>query len=140
MNPGDGAVPCLELYSPPSPVGGVDAPPTHMFSGSADGSISVWQAGRGWEHLKTMRGHKGSVNCLAVHKSGRIALSVSRCDLGGEGSWAREGMSGGRGPPSGCEPGVSLCKPRRVRYVWWMLLSRFVSSRRGNRACFPSAS
>jgi WD40 repeat protein len=30
-----------------------------------------------WEHLKQMKGHKGSVNSLAVHPSGRLALSVA---------------------------------------------------------------
>ena len=73
MNPGDGAVPCLEFFSPAP---GTSA--THLFSGSADGSISIWKVGGGWEHLKTMRGHKLGVNSLAVHNSGRLALSVSR--------------------------------------------------------------
>jgi WD40 repeat protein len=48
-----------------------------MFSGSADGSIAVWMAGGGWEHLKLLKGHKGWVNSLAVHPSGRLALSVA---------------------------------------------------------------
>lgn len=49
-----------------------------MAAGSADGTISIWNAGGDWEHLKTMRGHKSAVNSLAVHSSGRVALSVSR--------------------------------------------------------------
>lgn len=73
MNPGDGAVPCIKFFSPSR-----GAAATHMFSGSADGSISIWQVGGGWEHLKTMRGHKALVNDLAVHHSGRLALSVAR--------------------------------------------------------------
>ncbi len=51
MNPGDGAVPCIQFYCPPDAHGA----PSHMFSGSADGSIAVWQAGGQWQHLKLMK-------------------------------------------------------------------------------------
>mmetsp|Transcript_2944 Transcript_2944/g.6452 ORF Transcript_2944/g.6452 Transcript_2944/m.6452 type:complete len:445 (-) Transcript_2944:128-1462(-) len=73
MNPADGAVPCVQFFTPQQAHS-----PTHMFSGSADGAISVWQAGGGWEHLKIMRGHKGGVNSLTLHPSGRLALSTAR--------------------------------------------------------------
>ncbi len=73
MNPGDGAVPCLTFFSPRP-----GAAATHLFTGSADGSISIWQAGGEWEHLKIMRGHKDSVNSVSVHRSGKLALSVAR--------------------------------------------------------------
>ncbi|GAX81518.1 hypothetical protein CEUSTIGMA_g8946.t1 [Chlamydomonas eustigma] len=73
MNPGEGAVPCIKFYAP-SPASAA----THMFSGSADGTISVWCAGGGWEHLKTLKGHTASVNDVTIHPSGRLALSVSR--------------------------------------------------------------
>ncbi|GBF89556.1 p21-activated kinase-interacting protein-like [Raphidocelis subcapitata] len=72
MNPGEGAVPCLQLYTPPGA-----AAPSHLFSGSADGGIAVWRAGGEWEHLKLMKGHRGAVNALALHPSGRLALSVA---------------------------------------------------------------
>lgn len=55
MNPGDGAVPCLEFYCPLSASGIPTASPSHMFSGSHDGSIAIWQAGKQWEHLKLMK-------------------------------------------------------------------------------------
>jgi WD40 repeat protein len=71
MNPGDGAIPCLQFYTPPGA-----SNPSHLFSGSDDGSIAIWKAGGGWEHLKLMRGHKGPVRSLTVHPSGRLALSV----------------------------------------------------------------
>ncbi|WIA38971.1 hypothetical protein OEZ86_005123 [Tetradesmus obliquus] len=71
MNPGDGAIPCLQFYTPPGAQN-----PSHLFSGSDDGSIAIWKAGGGWEHLKLMRGHKGPVRSLSVHPSGRLALSV----------------------------------------------------------------
>ena len=71
INPGDGAITCVQLFTPPG-----TTRPSHMFSGSADGSIAIWKAGGDWEHLKLMKGHKSSVNSLAVHPSGRLALSV----------------------------------------------------------------
>ncbi|XP_014675570.1 PREDICTED: p21-activated protein kinase-interacting protein 1-like [Priapulus caudatus] len=48
----------------------------HMFSGSEDGTICVW--GKRWILLKTLKGHKGAVNCVAVHPSGKLALSVGK--------------------------------------------------------------
>ncbi|GIL51838.1 hypothetical protein Vafri_7748 [Volvox africanus] len=72
LNPCDGAVPCLEFFTPES-----RSVPSHMLSGSADGAINIWRC-KDWEHLKVMRGHKASVNSLAVHRSGRLALSVAR--------------------------------------------------------------
>ncbi|CAG8447385.1 11020_t:CDS:2 [Ambispora leptoticha] len=49
---------------------------SHMLSGSDDGNICIWRT-KDWECLKTMKGHKGRVNSLAIHPSGKIALSVS---------------------------------------------------------------
>ncbi|MEW5301868.1 MAG: hypothetical protein WDW36_004697 [Sanguina aurantia] len=73
MNPGEGAVPCLALYTPVSAYN-----PTHMLTGSADGALCIWSAGRNWDVLKVMKGHRGAVNALAVHSSGRLALTTSR--------------------------------------------------------------
>lgn len=55
MNPGDGAITCVKLFTPPGA-----AKPTHLLSGSDDGSIAIWQAGGDWEALKLLRGHKVS--------------------------------------------------------------------------------
>lgn len=71
MNPGAGAIPCLQFYTPPGALN-----PAYLFNGSEDGSIAIWKAGGAWEHLKLMRGHKGPVRSLSVHPSGRLALSV----------------------------------------------------------------
>ncbi|CAI2162536.1 20556_t:CDS:2 [Funneliformis geosporum] len=49
---------------------------THMFSGSEDGTICIWRT-KDWECLKILKGHKKRINSLAVHPSGKIALSVS---------------------------------------------------------------
>ena len=85
MNPGEGAIPTIQFYSPQQQQAGNlgaqhhPAPyPSHMLSGSADGSISVWQAGGQWDHLKLMKGHRGEVNSIAVHCSGKLALSTAR--------------------------------------------------------------
>lgn len=53
MSPGDGAVSALAFHSPD-----LKRPPSHLFSGAADGSLSVWQAGGEWICLKTFHGHK----------------------------------------------------------------------------------
>ena len=49
----------------------------HMFTSSVDGTICVWDT-RNWECLKTLRGHKGPVNCISIHSSGKMLLSVSK--------------------------------------------------------------
>lgn len=49
----------------------------HMFSASEDGSICIWKTFT-WECLKTLRGHKSAVYCIAVHPSGKLALSVGK--------------------------------------------------------------
>lgn len=77
MSPGEGAVTALAFFAP---AGGYN--PTHLLSGSADGSVSVWAAGGGWESMKTMRGHRREVTAIAVHPSGLAALTTSRCLAG----------------------------------------------------------
>ncbi|ORX90749.1 WD40 repeat-like protein [Basidiobolus meristosporus CBS 931.73] len=49
---------------------------SHMLSGSEDGTVCIWRT-KDWECLKTMKGHKGRVNSISVHPSGKLALSVS---------------------------------------------------------------
>lgn len=53
MNPGDGAITCVKFFTPPG-----SARPSHLLSGSDDGSIAIWSAGGEWEALKLLRGHK----------------------------------------------------------------------------------
>lgn len=74
MSPGEGAVTALAFFTPPGAYA-----PSHLLSGAADGSITVWSVGGGWEAMKTMRGHRKDVSAIAVHPSGMLALSVSRC-------------------------------------------------------------
>ncbi|CAG8808042.1 11563_t:CDS:1, partial [Racocetra fulgida] len=49
---------------------------THMISGSEDGTVCIWRT-KDWESLKVLKGHKGRVNSVDIHPSGKIALSVS---------------------------------------------------------------
>lgn len=73
MNPGEGPISAVALYVP---VGA--AAPTHLFSGGVDGTLAVWSAGRSWDCLKVMTGHRKEITSLSIHPSGKLALSTSR--------------------------------------------------------------
>lgn len=48
-----------------------------LLSGSEDGKIIIWRT-KDWETFSTLKGHQGRVNDLAIHPSGRVAISVSQ--------------------------------------------------------------
>ncbi|KAG5637845.1 hypothetical protein H0H81_002982 [Sphagnurus paluster] len=50
---------------------------SHLLSASEDGSLCLFRA-RDWSVLRALKGHKGRVNAVAVHPSGKVALSVGR--------------------------------------------------------------
>ncbi|KAI6149601.1 WD40-repeat-containing domain protein [Pisolithus tinctorius] len=50
---------------------------SHLLSASEDGTLSLFHA-RDWVVLRTFKGHKGRVNSVAIHPSGKIALSVGQ--------------------------------------------------------------
>lgn len=50
---------------------------SHLFSAAEDGNICIYKQGK-WQCEKTLRGHRGGVVGLAVHPSGKLALSVGR--------------------------------------------------------------
>ena len=50
---------------------------SHLISASEDGTICIFRA-RDWSLLRSMKGHKGRVNSVAVHPSNKIALSVGK--------------------------------------------------------------
>ncbi|KAI0562732.1 WD40/YVTN repeat-like containing protein [Gracilaria domingensis] len=54
-----------------------DSKRTVLFSCSDDASICVWRCSD-WSCLKQLRGHNSPVVDMAVHKSARVALSVSK--------------------------------------------------------------
>lgn len=59
---------------------GGDLFPTHkkgkwLLSASEDGTILIWRT-KDWEKFGILKGHKGAVNDLAIHPSGRVAISV----------------------------------------------------------------
>ncbi|RUP51371.1 WD40-repeat-containing domain protein [Jimgerdemannia flammicorona] len=60
-----GSITCLRFYGK-----------SHMLSASDDGALCIWRS-KDWECLKTMKGHTARVNSVAVHPTGKIALSVS---------------------------------------------------------------
>ncbi|ODV96095.1 hypothetical protein PACTADRAFT_2395 [Pachysolen tannophilus NRRL Y-2460] len=47
-----------------------------LLSGSDDGNIIIWRT-KDWEIFGTLKGHTARVNDLAIHPSGRVAVSVS---------------------------------------------------------------
>jgi protein MAK11 len=49
---------------------------THLVSGGGDGEMCIWRASD-WECLLRMKGHKGAIHAIAIHPSGRAALSVA---------------------------------------------------------------
>lgn len=50
---------------------------SHLLSASEDGTLCLFRA-RDWSVLRSLKGHKGRVNCVAVHPSGKVALSVGK--------------------------------------------------------------
>ncbi|KAJ6853867.1 putative p21-activated protein kinase-interacting protein 1-like isoform X1 [Iris pallida] len=50
----------------------------NLVSASADGNICIYDAGNRFVHLKTVPVHRKGVADLAVHPSGRLALTVGR--------------------------------------------------------------
>ncbi|CAI8587371.1 unnamed protein product [Vicia faba] len=65
-------VTALSFYSPPHlPF------PRNLVSADADGSLAIFDAD-GFVHLKTFPVHKKAINDLALHPSGKLALTVSR--------------------------------------------------------------
>ncbi|KAL1495820.1 hypothetical protein AB1Y20_016680 [Prymnesium parvum] len=48
---------------------------THLVAGGADGDVSIWRTSD-WECLLRVKGHKAAVLDVAIHPSGRVALSV----------------------------------------------------------------
>ncbi|RDB18437.1 p21-activated protein kinase-interacting protein 1-like [Hypsizygus marmoreus] len=50
---------------------------SHLLSASEDGTLCLFRA-RDWSVLRALRGHKGPVNSVAVHPSGKVALSVGK--------------------------------------------------------------
>lgn len=68
MSPGDGAVSAVRFFAP-----ALGAAPSHLLSGSADGSVSIWAASADWDCLKTLPGHKCVLpGCAGIEK---LALS-----------------------------------------------------------------
>ncbi|KAL7681232.1 putative WD40/YVTN repeat-like-containing domain superfamily, WD40-repeat-containing [Plasmopara halstedii] len=50
---------------------------SHVLSGSTDNSICIWRTSD-WNCLHILGGHKGEINSIAVHPSGKMCFSVAR--------------------------------------------------------------
>ncbi|KAL0059746.1 Protein mak11 [Marasmius tenuissimus] len=50
---------------------------SYLLSASEDGTLCLFHA-RDWSVLRSLKGHKTRVNCVAVHPSGKVALSVGK--------------------------------------------------------------
>jgi protein MAK11 len=50
---------------------------SHLLSGSEDNNICIWRTSD-WTCIHILGGHKGPVNSIAIHPSGKLALSTSR--------------------------------------------------------------
>ncbi|KAI0322778.1 WD40-repeat-containing domain protein [Amylostereum chailletii] len=50
---------------------------SHLLSASEDGTLALFRA-RDWSVLRTLKGHKGRVNSVAIHPSGKAGLSVGK--------------------------------------------------------------
>ncbi|GJE93253.1 WD40 repeat-like protein [Phanerochaete sordida] len=50
---------------------------SHLISASEDGTLCIFHA-RDWTVLRALKGHKGRVNSVAVHPSGKVALTVGK--------------------------------------------------------------
>ncbi|KAL1659460.1 WD40-repeat-containing domain protein [Schizophyllum commune] len=50
---------------------------SHLLSASEDGTLALFRS-RDWVVLRALRGHKGRVNSVAAHPSGKVALSVGK--------------------------------------------------------------
>jgi protein MAK11 len=61
-----GTVTCLEFVGD-----------THLLSGSEDMALCIWRV-HDWTCLHILGGHKAAINDVAVHPSGKIALSVAK--------------------------------------------------------------
>ncbi|XP_052777707.1 p21-activated protein kinase-interacting protein 1-like [Mya arenaria] len=48
-----------------------------MFSTSEDAALCLWKSYT-WECLRTFKGHQAAINCVSVHPSGKLALTVGR--------------------------------------------------------------
>ena len=78
-SPSDLGTPTCSSFAPPpsSP-----SPPTHALVGMSSGKIVLYKK-RDWSVQHVLSGHDGEhggVNCLAVHPSGRMAMSGGRAD------------------------------------------------------------
>lgn len=62
----DGTITALEFHES-----------SHLVSASEDGTLCIFRS-KDWELLKTLKGHKERANSIAIHPSGKLALSTGK--------------------------------------------------------------
>ena len=50
---------------------------SHLLSCGEDGLMCIWRV-KDWECMKEMKGHRGGINDVSIHPSGKLALTVGR--------------------------------------------------------------
>lgn len=50
---------------------------THLVSAGSDGLLCIWNTAN-WDCQKVLKGHKEAIHAVAVHPSGKLALTVSK--------------------------------------------------------------
>ncbi|KAI9207656.1 WD40-repeat-containing domain protein, partial [Polychytrium aggregatum] len=65
----NGSITCLKFFKK-----------SHLIAASEDGTISIVRT-RDWELLSTLKGHRGAVDWIDIHPSGKVLLSVARDGL-----------------------------------------------------------
>ncbi|PIK38380.1 putative p21-activated protein kinase-interacting protein 1-like isoform X1 [Apostichopus japonicus] len=50
---------------------------THLMSAGSDGLLCIWNTNN-WDCQKVLRGHREAIHSLAVHPSGKLALTASK--------------------------------------------------------------
>lgn len=68
-----GSITCLKFSNEGQETNGTSG--KWLLSGSEDGKLIIWRT-KDWETFGTLKGHTGRVNDLAIHPSGRVAVSV----------------------------------------------------------------
>jgi len=78
--PADFGTPVCSSFAPPmSSLSGNRAPSTHCLLGFSGGKLVIYKK-RDWSVQHVLAGHEGGVGALAVHPSGKMALSGGESD------------------------------------------------------------
>ncbi|CAI5759238.1 unnamed protein product [Candida verbasci] len=72
-----GTITTLKFSNELNASGSVEKSGKWLLSGSEDGKIIIWRT-KDWEVFGTLKGHTSKINDIAIHPSGKVAISVSQ--------------------------------------------------------------